>query len=38
MTKVLVTVPELEGAPDAIDEIRSVSPDLEVEQRTCRSN
>ena len=38
MTKVLVTVPELEGSPDAIEEIRSVSPDLEVEQRTCRSN
>ena len=38
MTKVLVTVPELEGSPDAIAEIRSVSPDLEIEQRTCRSN
>ena len=38
MTKILVTVPELEGTPDAIDEIRSVSPDLEIEQRTCRSN
>ena len=38
MTRVLVTVPELESSPDAIEEIRSVSPDLEVEQRTCRSN
>ncbi len=38
MTKILVTVPELEGSSDAIDEIRSVSPDLEIEQQTCRSN
>ena len=38
MTKILVTVPELEGSSDAIEEIRSVSPDLEIEQRTCRSN
>lgn len=33
--KILITIPELEGQEELLDQIASVSPHLEIEQRTC---
>ena len=35
--KVLVTIPELEGQQEFLDEIAAVSPSVAVEQQTCRT-
>ena len=37
-TKLLVTVPELEGRADLLAEIAAISPRLEITQRACRSH
>ena len=37
-TKLLVTVPELEGREDLLAEIAAISPRLEIRQQACRSH